>query len=46
LRNGLAVGEGKWSVFFNRPLTLSILVIAALVVVVPWVMKLRKKAAA
>jgi putative tricarboxylic transport membrane protein len=46
LRNGLAVGEGQWSVFFNRPLTLSILVIAALVVVLPWVLKLRKKAVA
>jgi putative tricarboxylic transport membrane protein len=43
LRNGLSVGEGKWSVFVERPLSATILFIAVAVLVLPAVLKRVRK---
>ncbi|MBQ0942422.1 tripartite tricarboxylate transporter permease [Ideonella sp. 4Y16] len=43
LRNALSIGEGHWSVFFQRPVSLSILAVVAAVLVLPQLMKLRNK---
>ncbi|MBQ0959509.1 tripartite tricarboxylate transporter permease [Ideonella sp. 4Y11] len=43
LRNALSIGEGHWGVFFQRPVSLSILVVVAAVLVLPQLMKLRQR---
>ncbi|MBQ0930914.1 tripartite tricarboxylate transporter permease [Ideonella alba] len=43
LRNALSIGEGHWGVFFQRPVSLSILAVVAAVLVLPQLMKLRNK---
>jgi putative tricarboxylic transport membrane protein len=39
LRNGLSIGEGRWSVFVERPASLTLLLIVAAVLVVPPVLR-------
>jgi putative tricarboxylic transport membrane protein len=46
MRNALSIGEGHWSVFFQRPMSVGLLVVVALVLVLPRVMKWRKSRAA
>ena len=43
MRNALSIGEGKWSVFLERPMSLTLLVIVVAVLVLPRLMKLRRK---
>lgn len=42
LRNALSIGEGRWSVFIERPMTLVLLAIVLLILVLPRVLRLRK----
>ena len=42
LRNALSIGEGKWTVFLDRPGSLTLLVIIATILVLPRLLKLRK----
>jgi putative tricarboxylic transport membrane protein len=43
LRNALSIGEGRWSVFVERPMTVVLLIIVVLVLVLPRLLKLRKE---
>jgi len=43
MRNALSIGEGKWGVFLERPMSVTLLVVVVLVLVLPRLMKLRKK---
>ena len=42
MRNALSIGEGHWGVFFQRPMSLGLLIIVALVLVLPRVMRWRQ----
>jgi putative tricarboxylic transport membrane protein len=42
LRNALSIGEGKWTVFLERPGSLTLLVIIVSILVLPRLLKLRK----
>jgi len=42
MRNALSIGEGKWGVFIERPMSLALIVIVVAVLVLPRLMKLRK----
>ncbi len=42
MRNALSIGEGKWGVFIERPVSLALIVIVVAVLVLPRLMKLRK----
>ena len=42
MRNALSIGEGKWGVFIERPMSLTLLVIVVAVLVLPRLMKWRK----
>jgi putative tricarboxylic transport membrane protein len=42
LRNALSIGEGKWTVFLERPGSLTLLLIIAAVMVVPRLLKARR----
>jgi putative tricarboxylic transport membrane protein len=42
MRNALSIGEGKWGVFIERPMSLALIVIVIAVLVLPRLMKLRK----
>ena len=46
MRNALSIGEGKWSVFLERPMSLVLLVVVAAVLVLPRLLRLRRKRAA
>ena len=35
MRNALSIGEGRWTVFIDRPMSLSLLIVVALVLVTP-----------
>ncbi len=41
MRNGLAIGEGRWSVFIERPMSATLLALVVAVLVVPRVLRLR-----
>jgi putative tricarboxylic transport membrane protein len=41
MRNALSIGEGKWTVFIERPMSLTILLIVLAVLVVPKLMRRR-----
>jgi len=41
LRNALSIGEGKWTVFLERPMSVTLLIIIVAVLVVPRLLKLR-----
>jgi putative tricarboxylic transport membrane protein len=42
MRNALSIGEGKWGVFVERPVSLALLVIVVTVLVLPRLLKMRK----
>ena len=39
LRNALSIGEGKWGVFLQRPMSATLLVITVAVLVLPRLMR-------
>ena len=43
MRNGLSIGEGRWTVFIERPMSATLLAIVVAVIVVPRVMRLVKR---
>jgi putative tricarboxylic transport membrane protein len=43
MRNALSIGEGHWSVFVERPVSMVLLVIVVLVLVLPRLMKMRRR---
>lgn len=43
MRNALSIGEGRWSIFVERPGSLFLLVVVALVLVVPRLLKARSQ---
>lgn len=45
MRNALSIGEGRWAVFVERPLSLALLVIMAGVLLLPRLMRWRRRAA-
>ena len=49
MRNALSIGEGRWTVFVERPMSLALLVVVAAVLVLPplvgWVRRRRAVAA-
>ena len=45
LRNAMSIGEGKWSVFADRPVSVFLLMVIAAVLIVPRVLKRRAAAA-
>ena len=42
MRNALSIGEGKWGIFLERPMSLTLLVIVLAVLVLPRAMKLMR----
>jgi len=46
MRNALSIGEGKWSVFVERPASLVLLIVVVAVLVLPRLMKLLPRAGA
>jgi len=44
LRNALSIGEGNWSVFIERPLSLGLLLIVLLVLITPRLLAWRRRA--
>jgi putative tricarboxylic transport membrane protein len=44
LRNALSIGEGKWTVFAERPMAATLLAICVIVLVVPRVLAWRRRA--
>jgi putative tricarboxylic transport membrane protein len=44
MRNALSIGEGKWSVFIERPMSLALLVVVVAVLVVPRFLAWRRRA--
>ena len=44
LRNALSIGEGKWGIFLERPMSATLLAIIVAVLVVPRLMRRRKSA--
>ncbi|MDH4061421.1 MAG: tripartite tricarboxylate transporter permease [Aquincola sp.] len=46
LRNAMSIGEGKWTVFIERPMSLTLLLIVAAVLVVPKAVRWTKARAA
>ena len=45
LRNAMSIGEGKWSVFAERPVSVFLLIVIAAVLILPRVLKRRAAAA-
>ena len=43
MRNALSIGEGRWTVFLDRPGSLFLLVVVVAVLALPRLMRLRKK---
>ncbi|MDZ7858108.1 tripartite tricarboxylate transporter permease [Sphaerotilus sp.] len=43
MRNALSIGEGKWSVFLERPMSATLIVVVLAVLILPRLMKLRKR---
>ena len=42
MRNALSIGEGKWGVFLERPMSATLIVVVLAVLILPRLMKLRK----
>ena len=42
LRNALSIGEGKWTIFLERPMSLTLLCVVLAVLVLPRVLRKRK----
>jgi putative tricarboxylic transport membrane protein len=45
MRNALSIGEGKWSVFLQRPMSAALIVVVLMVLVLPRVMAWRRRRA-
>jgi putative tricarboxylic transport membrane protein len=45
MRNALSIGEGKWSVFVERPMSATLLAVLVAVLLIPRLLKLRSRAA-
>jgi len=43
MRNALSIGEGHWSVFVQRPMSATLLAVVVLAMLVPFLLKLRRK---
>ncbi len=43
MRNALSIGEGKWSVFLERPGSLVLIIVILLVLGLPRLLRLRRK---
>lgn len=43
MRNALSIGEGRWSVFLERPMSLTLIVVIVLVLGLPRLLRLRRK---
>ncbi len=43
MRNALSIGEGHWSVFVQRPMSATLLAIVVLAMLVPYLLKLRRR---
>jgi putative tricarboxylic transport membrane protein len=43
MRNALSIGEGRWTVFLERPMAATLLAIVVVILVLPRVLKLRKQ---
>ena len=43
LRNAMSIGEGRWSVFVERPMSLTLLIIVAAVLVLPRALRLLRR---
>jgi len=43
MRNALSIGEGHWTVFFQRPMSAALLAVVVIVLVLPRLMKLRRR---
>ncbi len=43
MRNALSIGEGKWTVFIERPVSVFLLLLIGAIMVVPRLLKLRKQ---
>ncbi len=46
MRNALSIGEGKWTVFLERPMSAALLAVVIAVLVLPRLMAMRRKAKA
>ena len=44
MRNALSIGEGHWGVFLQRPVSVLLLVIVAMVLLLPRIAKARQRA--
>jgi len=43
MRNALSIGEGKWSVFLERPMSLALIVVIVVLLGLPRLLRLRRK---
>jgi putative tricarboxylic transport membrane protein len=43
MRNALSIGEGKWTVFLERPASITLLAVIVTILVLPRVLKSRRK---
>lgn len=43
MRNALSIGEGKWSVFLDRPMSLTLIVVIVVLLGLPRLLRLRRK---
>jgi len=43
MRNALSIGEGRWTVFLQRPGSLALLVVIVAVLLLPQLLKLRRR---
>ncbi|MGD9834812.1 MAG: tripartite tricarboxylate transporter permease [Piscinibacter sp.] len=43
MRNALSIGEGKWSVFLERPMSLALIIVIVLLLGLPRLLRLRRK---
>jgi putative tricarboxylic transport membrane protein len=46
MRNALSIGEGRWTVFLERPMSLTLLLVVLAVLVLPRLARRRARAAA
>lgn len=44
MRNAIAIGDGRWSVFLERPLSLGLLIVVALVLITPRLLRWHRRA--
>ena len=43
MRNALSIGEGRWSVFIERPMSATLLAVVVAVLVLPRLLKLMRR---